>query len=243
VVCTDNEIYTKVSDVNSDLVWELPTLDADDSEWYLEPYHWSVDGHYLYLVPSCLCSIDSPALRFKDGYGLFRLNLANGQLDTWFEPSVFGYAFSFSPDDHLFVFVDAENGQQIHLRNLISETETILIFEEKYDSVGRFLWAIDSSELIIVAGVSGWVYFENGFSLFLYKLNSNTSTLLIDNDERKFTPYQRPQFDEAGFKHPWVSKDILLLSESYSDSIWKLNIHTGELSLYTNLVATFTPGP
>lgn len=247
VVCTDNEIYARASDESSNLVWKLPALDTDDlnpgPELHLEPYHWSVDGRYLYLVPSCLCSIDGPALRFKDGCGLFRLNLANGQLYTWFEPSVFGYAFSFSPNDHLFVYGDTENRQQIHLRNLISETGTTLTFKEIYDSVGRFLWANDSSELIIVAGENGWIYFENGFSLFLYELHGNTLTLLIDNDERKFTPYQQPQFDEAGLKQPWISEDILLLSESYSDSVWELNIRTGELSLYPNLVTTFTPSP
>jgi hypothetical protein len=247
VVCADNEIYTKISDESSNLVWKLPALDTEDvnpgPEWFLEPYHWSADGYYLYLVPSCLCSIDSPSLRFKDGFGLYRLTLADGQLDTWFEPSDSGYAFSFSPDSRLFVFGDTENRQQIYLRNLISGTETILTFKEKYDSVGRFLWANDISELIIVAGVSGWTYFENDFSLFLYELHSDTLTLLIDNDERRLIPYRPPQFDEAGFKQSWISKDILLLSESYSDSVWELNIRTGELFLYPNLVTTFTPSP
>lgn len=86
VVCQDNGIYTKVFRIDGTRLWNALALDIDATisgpEWFLYPYLWAKDGRYLYLAPRILGSIDCLNCFPVNGFGLYRLNLSNGNLET-----------------------------------------------------------------------------------------------------------------------------------------------------------------
>ncbi len=247
VVCGDNGIYTKVSYQRSEIVWNLPALDLDESilgpEWFLEPYRWSNDGRYLYLMPSVLGFSDCPSCFPIDGFGLFRMNLLTGKLETWFEPTHEGYNFSFSPDERFFVYSDPDDLHVVRIRNQDSGKESALRFKEKYVDFGRFVWTTESSELLIVTGMGGYqlLSLNSGYSLLLYDLRDGSLKILIDNDPRQLIPASKDY--SARPNGPWLSNEVLLLVESRSDATWMLNIRTGKLLPYVNPVASPTRIP
>jgi hypothetical protein len=248
-VCQDAGVYTLITRSDGSASWTLPTLNADSlpgPDFYLEPFHWAFNGRYLFLVPQCFCSIDGPGFAFVDGLGLFRLDLGNGYLETWFVPEITGYAFSFSPDQRLIAFTDHPNsGPAVHIRDLDTGDETVLHFKKKYISIGNFVWTRTGTELIMVAGLDGWEDYSNnaGFSIFSYSMKTRRLTVLVDNDKRHLFPAVGYDY-ETRIGSPWLSGDMLLVGDPlFGGDAWMLNIRDGEVMQYATPVLTPTFNP
>ena len=72
-VCSDNGIYTRVTNESLNIIWEIPAAyngsNTSELSWYWEPFLWSPDGRYSYMKPVCLCFIDSPWLIYVSVLG------------------------------------------------------------------------------------------------------------------------------------------------------------------------------
>src|SRR5512139_3224144 len=93
-VCQDDGIYTKIERLAKEKVYKVPALDTDvqtaGPDWVWEPYIWSVDGEYLYLIPAYLGSIDNAGTAHLSGYGLTQLELSSGARNVLLKPRAEG---------------------------------------------------------------------------------------------------------------------------------------------------------
>lgn len=234
VLCNDDGVYTKVARSDGTRTWKLPATTFVDqfgvvyNPVYYRFYRWSINDNYLYLSKYSCC-IDSPELVFVEAFGLYRLNLVNGQIDTIYT----GHHFSLSPTERYFVSV--EMSRTILIRDSLTGQQYVISLKPKYTDVGDFKWSSDETKLLFVAGVDGWIDLSQGFSLFLYDLRLRSLNLLIDNDIRQFIPA------DYHFANVWLDDEAVILAEPYSDSFWKINISTKELSPYNGPTPPSTP--
>jgi hypothetical protein len=227
-VCVDQGHYTRVARSDGAAKWKLPFFVDENSYgpgWYFQPYHWSKDGRYLYLTLGSLFAIDGPGLAFVEGFGLYRLELVSGDLVTWFPADISGYSFSISLDEHWFIFVDPDNRQVVRIRDMLSGNEASLVFKEKYQTIGDFVWSQDSLKVIIVAAIRDWNSSDAGFSLFSYDIETKQLTTLVDNDAHQLLPEVNEDGDNV-----WLSDEVLQLASWDDNSICELNIRTAELT-------------
>jgi hypothetical protein len=244
IICQDNGIYTKVSNPNQGIVWNVPAIDDDTNsgpEWYLQPYLWSVDEKYLYLTPKCLCSIDSPWLIYSSGYGLFRLNLSTGQLDTWLKPREDGwYSFAFSKDGKLFAFSPNEFPRTIKIRDLVLGNAEDLSFKEQY-SVLEYRWTPDNSRLVIVTEESAGDKSQSGFSIFVYNVKSEILEKIVNKNNLN-SSFPTEEFIEPRIYISDLSNEVLFLSDIFQESDFELNIRTRKL-IQVDELTNPTPTP
>ena len=243
VVCSDNGIYTKVTNTSLNIVWEIPAIndDPDTPEplWYWKPLLWSPDGKYLYMEPACLCFIDSPWLIYASGFGLSRLDLLSGQLDIWLRPSHNPwYSFTFSDDIRLFAFTPPDFYQMIRVRILETGEEKTISLKEKYNIV-EYRWTPDSSRLVIFTEESVSNPSENGFSIFVYSLKNDTLVKIVDKNNLNFT-FPTEDHIEPRISISNLTNDVLELSDVYGEDKFQINIRSGEFILMPE-IATPTP--
>jgi hypothetical protein len=243
VICSDNGIYTKVVNETLNILWEIPAV-YDNSippvpTWYWKPYLWSPDGRYLYMEPICLCSIDSPWLIYASGYGLSRLNLNSGRLDVWLTPSDNPwYTFAFSDDVKLFAYTPPDFYGTIKVRNLATGEERNINFKEKYNIL-EYRWTPDNSRLVVFTEEYVNDPSENGFSVFVYSLKSETLIKLMDKNNLNFT-FPTEEHMEPRIAISDLTNHVLKLSDVYGENEFQINIRSGELSSGLE-VATPTP--
>lgn len=242
VVCQDNGNYTRVSQMAGSTVWDLPVIDTGDTfpgaDWYLQPYHWADDGHFLYLAPRSYAEIDCIGCTRIDAFGLYRLSLSTGRLETWFSPDINGYSFAFSPGDRYFVYADASDPHLVVIRDLSRQNPRYIKFDAKYEWAGAFAWSTDSSELVIVARIN-----EESYSLFLYRLEDRSLKILVQDDPRPLYPPTGYDY-EIRLGSPWISEDLLILGDPiFGGKAWTLNLRTGVLLPYVNPSPTSTHTP
>jgi hypothetical protein len=242
-ICQDNGIYTRISNLNLGITWNVPPLDRDSSisgpEWFWEPYLWSDNGLYLYLRPKFLGYIDSPWLIYSNGFGLSRLDLETGQLTIWLGPSFDGYSFAFNQVETLFAFSPADFPDMIIIRDLVAGAEQNLSFKEKY-SILEYRWTPDNSRLVIFTEERGNNQSESGFSIFVYSFRSEVLRKIVDKN--RLNSSFSEEFDEPRIYMSELTNDILTLLDMYQENNFQVNIRTGELIQATNLV-TATPTP
>jgi len=242
VVCSDNGVYTKVTNESLGIVWEIPAVfdDSTSSElsWYWEPFLWSLDGKKLYMKPRCLCIIDSPWLIYSSGYGLLRLSLETGEFDTWLKPSDVGYSFEFSHDEFYFAFSPPNLPDVIKIRNLMSGDEQNLSFKEKY-SILAYHWTPDSSRLVIFTEEYANDPLENGFSVFVYSIKSDALIKLVDKNNLNFT-FPTEDYIEPSMTISNLTNDTLELSDIYGRNKFQVDIRSGDI---VTILETSTPVP
>lgn len=231
VVCSDNGVYTKVSNSSLDKTWIVPSLDGDlstpEPNWFWVPYLWSDDGKYLYLQARCLCFIDSPWLIYSSGFGLSRLNLETGQADIWLKPNDSFYSFELTQDGELFAFSPPDSSHVIKIRDLISGEEQSLSFKEKY-SILEYRWTPDKSRLVIFTEEYGSDQNQNGFSVFVYNISSKILRKLVDKNNFN-NSFPTEEHIEPRVYISELSNDMLLLLDKYQENNFQLDIQTGEL--------------
>ncbi len=243
VVCSDNGIYTKVTNASLNLIREIPAVyDVSDNPtpfWYWKPFLWSPDGKYLYMEPECLCFIDSPWLIYASGFGLSRLDLLSGQFDVWLEPSHNPwYNFAFSPDANLFAFTPPDFYQIIRIKNLLTGEEKSISLKEKYNIL-EYRWTPDNSRLVVFTEEHVNNSLENGFSIFVYSVKSDALIKIVDKNNLNFA------FPTEGYIEPRMAisdltNDALELADTFGENKFQINIRSGE---FISILETTTPTP
>jgi hypothetical protein len=164
--------------------WEILLTDllaAEDGEMggFVIPAHWNTDYNIQYF--ETYLNWDgggSQCIRYGDGYGLYRLNLASG---TWYPivPTVNefpGYVFDFSPTDEYVVL----NKNGATLINLLTNENTII---NAYPSFS-FEWNSDGSKLAYSVGTcSEETWLAETSAVFVYDLETGESKKLMSVDD------------------------------------------------------------
>jgi hypothetical protein len=242
VVCSDNSIYTRVSNESLNITWNVPPFDDDVSTpepiAYWQPYVWSGDGRYLYLEPIFLGYIDSPWLIYSSGFGLSRLNLETGEFGIWLEPNIFGHSFEFTQDEKLFAFSPPDFNNTINIRDLISGREQSLSLKEKY-SILQYRWTPDGSRLVILTEESAGDSSQSGFSIFVYNIKNEVLRKLLDKNNLN-SSFLTEDFIEPRISISDLSNDVLFISDIFQENAFELNISTGEL---IQVSESLTPTP
>ena len=244
-ICQDNGIYTKVSNLALGVVWNVPALDDDQNnegpEWYWVPYLWSSNGKYLYLIPECICSIDSPWLIYASGFGLSRLDLNSGLFDVWLSPSFNPwYNFSFSADANLFAYTPPDFYQVIKIRDLITSEERNISFKGEYNIL-KYQWTPDNSRLVIFTEEQVDDPLESAFSVFVYSLKNDTLIKITEKRKVDISVSTDPH-DEPRISISNLTNDVLELSNIYSEEKFQINLRSGEfISISEDATPTPTP--
>lgn len=242
-VCSDNGIYTRVTNESLNIIWEIPAVyggsNTSELSWYWEPFLWSPDGRYLYMEPVCLCFIDSPWLIYASGFGLSQLDLISGQLSVWLAPSDNPwYAFAFSSNVKLFAFTPPDFYQIIKIRDLLTGEERSISFKEKYNIL-EYRWTPDNSRLVIFTEEYVSDPSENGFSVFVYSFKNDALIKLVDKNNMNFT-FPTEDYIEPRMAISDLTNDVLELSTFYGENVFQINIRSGE---FITMPAIVTPTP
>jgi hypothetical protein len=238
-VCSDNGIYTRVTNESLNIIWEIPAVysgsNTSELSWYWEPFLWSPDGRYLYMKPVCLCFIDSPWLIYASGFGLSRLDLISGQLSVWLTPSDNSwYTFAFSSNVKLFAFTPPDFYQIIKIRDLLTGEERNISFKEKYNIL-EYRWTPDNSKLVIFTEEYVSDPSENGFSVFVYSFKNDAIIKLVDKNNLNFT-FPTEDYIEPRMAISDLTDDILFLSDIFNENNFQFNIRSGKLFRVTELM-------
>jgi hypothetical protein len=152
------------------------------------PFHWSNDGHYLYLS---YFSQGDGVWSFRDGDGLLRLDLFSGKV-TEVLPRGW-YAFSFSPKDKSLVYVYNHLDKPglppvIRILNLSSGENQRVVLDPQYIEAGDFIWSSNEGQLVFAA--ANGVLENEQLSLIRIDLQNLLPRILVDTLPNGFTPDQ-----------------------------------------------------
>jgi hypothetical protein len=224
----------KVARFDKKSIWSVPAQDVTIGENIYPTsfgiYRWSLDGVFLYFLPSYY--------RGDGGYfitepGLLRLDLKSGEVKTILEP--FGaFDYTLSPNDELLAYSIFKQTGRIYIRSMASDLITTVQLPQNFWNVGIFEWTLDSKSFVFAAGVKGWDESNFGLSLYLYDVQTHSLTLLIDSDKRSFLPSEDdydPNYGPVGGRH-WLDKDRLVLRSVVDNSQWEINIRNREIKEY-----------
>jgi hypothetical protein len=240
--------YTRLIETGTGKSWDIPFYETfgaahhDIKDGVLEVVHWSIDGQYAYL-DAYFCCLDGPGMMFVNTYGLYRIDLNNGKLQEMLPEAG---AVAFSPNGRYLAGNDYLKNV-LHVYDLTNNFDRIIPIDEKYSQTGLLAWSPNSSKIVLVAALPNWedTLFagyaiptvtpepkQDGFSILLIDVNTNSLITLIDDDPRLVRPYQPDQ------PAPWISNSEILLLDSAGNG-YILNIETNQLS--TAPTATLNP--
>ncbi len=230
-VCQDDGIYTKVTKLGKDKVFTVPALDTDAAtpgpDWVWEPYLWSVDGDYLYLVPRYLGSIDGAGMSHLSGFGLNQLDLSSGARNVLLKPRKEGYTFALSEDGRLFAYL-ADIPRMISMLDLKTKETQKLSFDKEYNIVDM-RWTPDGARLVILTEETAGGGLPGGFSIFEYSLEGKDLKKLVDKNNLN-SLYTADRFDEPRIFISGLTNDILSLADRLGEAYFEVNLQTGEVT-------------
>lgn len=240
--------YTKVIDSDGSKVWKISyeSFPLPGRYEFICGYEIDAAGDFLYLVPSNIFGRDGWCLSCLFGYGspLYRLELSSGKLTTILPYIDDGYYvdISISPDVRYLVYSDSRDGNNVHLKDLVSGKDIKIELENIYVINGGFTWTLDGKSLIFAAGANGWEDDTAGISLFRLNLSTMKLQTLLLNDKRNLVPW----FNSDSSK-TWLDDNILNLASikvserDFSSNEWSINIKTGEVIRFSTPTPTSTP--
>lgn len=242
-VCQDNGIYTKVAKIGKEKVYKIPAIDTDPTtsgpDWFWEPYLWSVDGDYLYLVPRYLGFIDSPWLLNSSGFGLTQLDLSTGARNVLLPPRGEGYTFGLSEDGRLFAYL-TDIPRTINILDVKTKEKRQLSFKERYNIL-EMRWTPEGAKLIILTEESAEDPAHGGFSIFEYSLEGDDLTKLVDknnlNSLYSSDPSQEPRIYISD-----LSNNVLSLTDILEERYFDVDLQTGKVT-QTNGLGTPVAAP
>jgi hypothetical protein len=188
----------------------------DSGNGVIAPYHWTSDNYYLDLAIQR--GVVGP-LYYVDGWGLVRLNLANGNIAEVLKPIQHHYySFSFSPDGKSIAYIlQPATPLVVKVMNLESKEVKSYPLNSEYNQAGDILWSPDMSKLVLGQAIidpntlnSDVIETNpNIFSIVLINLADNSRQLVV-SDNLTFT---RPM--------KWHNENrIWLLDENAKDWIY-----------------------
>jgi hypothetical protein len=229
-VCQDDGIYTKVVRLGKDKVYKVPALDTYGStsgpDWVWEPYIWSIEGDYLYLIPRYLGSVNSPGTTTPSGFGLNQLDLSSGARNVLLRPREEGYNFALSEDGRLFAYL-TDIPRTIKILDVKTKEQQQLSFLEKY-RILEMRWTPDGARLIILAEELAGDPAQSGFSIFEYSMESGNLKKLVDKNNLN-SLYTADEFDQPRIYISGLSNDVLLLSDTLQEGYFEVNLQSGEV--------------
>jgi hypothetical protein len=229
-VCQDDGIYTKVTRLGKEKVYKIPALDTDAQtagpDWVWVPYLWSVDGDYLYLIPSYLGSIDGTGTTNRSGYGLNQVDLSSGARNVLLQPRGEGYTFALSEDGRLFAYL-TEVARTISILDVKTKEKQKLSLDKEYNILDM-RWTPDGARLLILTEELGMDPNQSGFSIFEYSLEGKDLKKLVDKNNLN-SLYTADQFDEPRLFISGLTNNILSLSDRLGEAFFEVNLQSGEI--------------
>ena len=242
-VCQDDGIYTKVTELGKEKEYKVPALDSDVStpgpDWVWEPYLWSIEGDYLYLVPRHLGSLGTPGADYSNGFGLNQLDLSTGARNVLLRPREAGYNFALSEDGRLFAYL-TDTPRTINLLDVKTNETQQLSFKEQYEILGM-RWTPDGARLVILTEESAADPTPSGITIFEYSMERDDLTKLVDknnlNSLYSSNPSAAPRIFISG-----LTNAILSLFDQLQQAYFAIDLQTGEV-IQTNDLDTPVASP
>lgn len=193
-ICNDDETW--VVGVDQQEKWvvsyeEYYEEKFDSDHGMLEPYHWTSDNKFLDLViQPFFLTLGGGSIPFyyHDGWGVVRLDLANGNLADILRPIPQQYySFSFSPDGKSIAYIlQPATPLTVKVMNLENKEVKSYSLKPEYNRAGDILWSPDMSKLVLGQAIINLAPdFEpdpNIFSIVLIDLADNSQQLVVSDN-------------------------------------------------------------
>ncbi len=174
----------------------------DSDKGAIQPDHWTSDNKFLDLAiqPASLFPYGMYYGTYRDGWGLIRMDLENGNLAEILKPVQQGYySFSFSPDGKYIAYIlQPATPLTVKVMNLESKEVKSYTLKPEYNEAGDILWSPDMSKLVL-----GQAFVDpnapnsdviktkpSTFSIVLINLADNSRQVVI-SDNSTFTSPER----------------------------------------------------
>ncbi len=150
------------------------------------PWHWSVDGHYLYLsvFPRYL---DGGCADFHSGEALIRLDLETGKVTQTLQPGSEGlklYGFTFSKNDtYLAYFRTWLEHPILNIQNLVTGEEQHIPIGDQYDEAGDVIWSPDETRIVFSARTLTDACENIVYYLVMMDLDDYRQTVLLEGPD------------------------------------------------------------
>lgn len=192
--CNDDETW--VVSVDQQAKWSVSYDEYygkkfESDKGVIEPYHWTSDNKFLDLaIQPFFLTLGGASIPFfyHDGWGLVRLDLANGHLADILRPSQqHYYSFSFSPDRKSIAYIlQPATPLTLNVMNLESKEVKSYSLEPEYNRAGDILWSPGMSKLVLGQAIINVAPdFEpnpNIFSIVLIDLADNSQQLVVSEN-------------------------------------------------------------
>jgi hypothetical protein len=227
-----------VVELGMDKVYKVPAVDTYAStpgpDWVWEPYIWSVEGDYLYLLPRYLGPIDAPGTSYLSGFGLNQLDLSSGARNVLLRPRDVGYTFALSEDGRLFAYL-TDIPRTIKILDVKTKEKQQLSFERDY-KILDMRWTPDGARLILLTEEAAADPTQSGFTIFEYSLEGKDLTKLVDKNNFN-SLYTLDLFDEPRIFISGLTNEILSLSDRLGEGYFEVNLQSREV-IQTNDLGT-----
>jgi hypothetical protein len=153
----------------------------DSGNGVIAPYHWTSDNKYLDLV---IQRGASGPIYFGDGWGLIRLDLANGNLAEILNPVQHHYySFSFSPDEKSLAYIlQPATPLAVKIIDLESKDVKSYLLKPEHNQAGEILWSPDMSKIVLgQATIDEEETKPNIFSVVLINLADDSRQMVVSN--------------------------------------------------------------
>ena len=218
------ESTLQVTSVDGKIKWILDrTTLPDISLGQLWNYKTANDGNSLYFALGSYYSETIVSNRYPPNYGLFKLNLANGEVETILKPHIdsSGYAscgyFALSPDE-LQIIYSWWDAPTIIVRNLATLDEQVISLPDNYKIAGAFVWSPNGKYVLFTMWDDIWDY-PTDFEVTRLDLDDKSiQSLYLGNEENSFfVPTE------------WAEEDLVYLVDHRTNEPWQINPFTGQL--------------
>lgn len=219
-----------VENFDDTVVWNVNQANFG-SEASFTPYRWSQDSRYLYF--NIHVAIDG-YVPFYQGMGLQRLDVQNGKVSeilpsgdpiTLSSTTIYDWnlvQFSLSPTDDKLAYINRmDNGVQLVIRDMRTNTESNMFFDQYIDA-GSIIWSPKQDYLVLAA--SGGTNWSNNLGFVeLVEVDTLTPRTLAENENRVLDPLT------------WTNRYTILLKERGGPYFY-LETRTEQLSPAPDLI-------
>jgi len=189
--CNDDETW--IVGVDQQAKWSVSYGEYygrkfDSGNGVIAPFHWTADDKYLDLA---IQREASGPIYFVDGWGLVRLDLANGNFAEVLSPiQHYYYSFSFSPDGkHLAYILQPQKPLAVKIINLESKDKKSYSLKPEYNQAGELLWSPDMSKIVLGQAIIDEEETKpNIFSVVLINLADNSQQVIVSDSPTQMKP-------------------------------------------------------
>lgn len=211
--CNNDETW--IVEVNQTAKWAISYGEyygrkADSGNGIIAPFYWSLDNKYLYLTIQR--GVSGP-IYFVDGWGLIRLDLANGSITETLSPIQHQYySFSLSLDGKYLAYVlQPAESLTVNVINLETDKAENHNLTPEYNQAGRILWSPNMSKIVLGQAIIDDTEIKpNSFSVVVINLADDSRQILVSDNSVQITP------------KTWVDENMIELSDT-DGKVWVYN--------------------